>query len=387
MSTLHGLLSNIALILKGKNNIEEGLSPQSFKNELLNITSDVITETIVMEESGKNVVSKVVIEDGVKYISDNAYNECTINQVDFPSSLEAIGQQSFYHSNIESISIPDNVKTIGDSAFRNCHKLSQITLNSTALLEQLGRYAFGQSSLENLYIPPKVNNIISGLVVNTPSLSTISVDENNETYDSREGCNAIIQTVDNTLIAGCKGTTVPKSVTKIGNSAFLGHTYLVSIDIEHVTSIGMEAFSKTRVSEITLNDAIHAIEVGVFRNCSSLTTINIPNSCTIIYGAAFAGCNKLKSLKFPELLIRISDQAFLECSSMELLDFRDLKSIPLLTNSNAFDDTPSTMKIVVPDVLYEEWIRASNWIEFGPYGENVNRKNKIIKAGEYTESN
>ena len=74
-------------------------------------------------------------------------------------------------------------------------------------------------------------------------MTSIVVDKGNETYDSREGCNAIIKTKTNTLIQGCKNTVVPNSVTSIGVGAFWGCCDLTTITIPNsVTSIGEGAF-------------------------------------------------------------------------------------------------------------------------------------------------
>ena len=98
-------------------------------------------------------------------------------------------------------------------------------------------------------------------------LNSISVENGNTNYDSRNNCNAIIETASNTLIAGCKNTTIPNSVTSIGSYAFYGCSGLTSVTIPNsVTSIGTEAF----------------------HGCSGLTSITIPNSVTSIGYDAFS---------------------------------------------------------------------------------------------------
>ena len=74
-------------------------------------------------------------------------------------------------------------------------------------------------------------------------LTSITVEKGNTKYDSRDNCNAIIETNTNKLIAGCKNTTIPNSVTSIGGFAFEGCSGLTSITIPNsVTSIGERAF-------------------------------------------------------------------------------------------------------------------------------------------------
>ena len=76
----------------------------------------------------------------------------------------------------------------------------------------------------------------------------MKVESGNTKYDSRENCNAIIETASSSLVIGCKNTTIPNSVTSIGNSAFFGCTGLSSVTIPNsVTSIGNSAFNPNRL--------------------------------------------------------------------------------------------------------------------------------------------
>ena len=74
-------------------------------------------------------------------------------------------------------------------------------------------------------------------------LTSIEVESGNTKYDSRNNCNAIIESSTNTLLYGCKNTTIPNSVTSIGNSAFYYCSGLTSVTIPNsVTYIGEYAF-------------------------------------------------------------------------------------------------------------------------------------------------
>lgn len=48
-------------------------------------------------------------------------------------------------------------------------------------------------------------------------MESIIVDSNNRVYDSREKCNAIIETATNTLVTGCSKTIIPNNIEHIGN--------------------------------------------------------------------------------------------------------------------------------------------------------------------------
>ena len=155
-------------------------------------------------------------------------------------------------SSLTNISIPGGVTSIGLYTFLNCRSLTSINIPSS--VTSIGYLAF--SGCEKV--------------------ESINVAEGNKTFDSRNGCNAIIKTASNELILGCKNTIVPESVTSIGDSAFYGCLSLTSINFpESVTSIGNNAFS----------------------GCSSLTSINIPNSVTSIGYGAFKNCKKLAEIK------------------------------------------------------------------------------------------
>ena len=114
-------------------------------------------------------------------------------------------------------------------------------------------------------------------------------------YDSRNNCNAIIETSTNTLIFGCQNTTIPNSVTSIGEYAFFNCISLTSIEIPNsVTSIGDYAFSDcSSLTSVTIPNSVTSIGSGAFYNCRSLTSVTISNSVTSIGDYAFNGVNNI----------------------------------------------------------------------------------------------
>ena len=112
------------------------------------------------------------------------------------------------------------------------------------------------------------------------------------------------------------GTTY--SVTSIGDYAFYECSSLSSITIPNgVTSIGSNAFCNcSSLSSITIPNSVTSIGVAAFFYCSGLTSITIPNSVTTIGKFAFYYCSSLTSITIPNSVTSIEKNAFYYCSSL-----------------------------------------------------------------------
>ena len=156
---------------------------------------------------------------------------------------------------------------------------------------------FYLTKLESIIIPNSVMSIKPDAFTRCATLKSIKV-KNNSFFDSRNDCNAIIGTSANTLVAGCKTTTIPNSVTRIGNNAFSNCTSLTSITIpNNVTSIGNNAFHGcTGLTSIEIPNSVTSIGNNAFHGCTGLTSIEIPNSVTSIGSNTFANCSGLTTI-------------------------------------------------------------------------------------------
>ena len=184
------------------------------------------------------------------------------------------------------------------------------------------------TELTSIVIPNSVTEIGQDAFGNCPGLTSIVVESGNPRFDSRNNCNAIIETTDNELIAGCKNTIIPNSVTKIGNLAFDGCSSLTSIVIPNsVTSIGHYAFyCCDSLTSIDIPNSVIEIGYGVFESCLGLSSIVVEsgnpiydsrNNCNAIietaYNTLLYGC---KNTTIPNSVTTIDDYAFYDCDGL-----------------------------------------------------------------------
>ena len=211
---------------------------------------------------------------------------------DFEYTLDEYGNSvtiTKYNGEEENAVIPSeidgkNVTIIGDKAFSDCSGLASVT------------------------IPDSVTKIGEGPFGSCNGLTSIIVEEGNPQYNSRDNCNAIIETNSNALVQGCRNTDIPSDVTSIGGDAFSDCSELISVTIpDSVTEIGKRAFynCSNLAGVMEIPEGVVRIQDKAFYNCSGLSGINIPASVAQIsyqptvggFGGAFYGCTGLKSIK------------------------------------------------------------------------------------------
>ncbi len=254
-------------------------------------------------------------------------------------TVTAIDYKAFSFTDGLNITIPNTVKSIGAFAFSQCLDVRKLELGNS--VESIGYGAFNKCYLAEITIPQTVKYIGDSAFYNTPNLRKITVEEGNTLYDSRDNCNALIETATNTLKIGSASTVIPSTVTYIAPNAFYSNC-ISSITIpENVTKIGPMAFAGSRLESVNLPNSLQEIDTlafaitklkkvdipnsvitikdGAFAMNSELEEVNFSNSVKAIKAEAFKHCSKLKSITIPNSVESIGWQAFYQCESLESL--------------------------------------------------------------------
>ena len=293
--------------------VEEGNRFYDSRNNC-NALIDSRTNTLL---KGSN---KAFIPNGVRRIENYAFLLCDdIAEINMPNTVTDIGKGAFSSVPIGNIVLPNGLKTIGDHAFSGC---SLCSLKIPASVTAIGKAAFAGNKI-----------------------SSIVVESGNKVYDSRNNCNAIIETKTNTLTLGCSGTTIPTDVTVIGNYAFCRCQGMTSLNIPNsVTQIGNYAFDFCDLKTITLPNSVRYIGDYPFEyynfndgfNDTVYVSVNIPDSVETIGECAFYYCD------FCDVTIPASVTKM----GMAPFDFRRIKSIVVDKANKVYDSRNNCNAII-----------------------------------------
>ena len=333
-------------------------------------------------------LTKITVEPGNEnYVSQNdllltkdgkTLKEGVNGEVSIPSSVTRINDFAFSgRGGLTQVTIPNGIRTIGPFAFSDCDSLTEVVIPSSVV--NIGRLAFGRSGL-----------------------TTISVEEGNEVYSSRNG---MLLSKDGTLLIqgvngevefppcvrmigreafeGCSGLThlvIPDSVTNIASSAFAYYRGLTDVTIsDGIQFVGSwafshlgrlanvtipaclaersgpmpdmyEVFSDTSIENVTMTTG--TVTIGndafayTFDDETCPTHVTIPNSVTGICEYAFYKCSGLKSVTIPDSVTYIGGVAFSGCSG--LMEIAIPNSVTYI-GGGAFSGCSGLTEITIPD--------------------------------------
>ena len=369
--------------------------------------------TSIVVESGNTTYDS---RDNCNAIIETAENKLIVGckNTIIPITVTAIGDGAFKSCDgLTSINIPNSVTTIGGYAFCDCSGLATVAIPSS--VTSIGSHAFENCPFTTFTISNSVTFIGVGAFNCCQLLRTIVVDSGNTVYDSRNGCNAIIETSTNKLITGCRNTIIPNTVTIIGDEAFQSCMWMPSVDIpnsivsigerafnhcisltsvtipESVTSIGNSAFnlctslaevifnaenctrmgspyytafySYGKLSTVTIGDKVTKIPPYAFKGCSGITSVNVPNSVTSIGDEAFCKCTGLASATIGEAVTEIGGGAFSGCSGLS--ELVSTAVVPPTCGEGVFNGVDKgPCRLYVPEESFNQYKVADQWKDF-----------------------
>ena len=324
--------------------IEDQMSSESHQD------GDTFTANTV---EGTPLIFKIISEaDKTCQVGNGIYNG-TWGSVDIATAVDT--------AVVCKITIPEiangyKVIEVGFEAFINCKHLTSLVIPNT--VTKITHASLSHTGLTSITIPSSVTELDYDILHSCDNLESIIVEEGNPIYDSRENCNAIIETATTTLITGCRTSMVPEGITKIGSAAFIQCRGLKTISLPNtVTSIDTQAFNSGDLNYIELPNSLEYIGYGAFAG-SQLTSIVLPASLKEIGYVAFCGISTLTSLVVdPNNTIfdsRDNCNAIIETATNKLVEGIGVSIIPSSVTSigsYAFCEVNNLNTITIPSSI------------------------------------
>ena len=214
----------------------------------------------------KNVVTRIVIEEGITGLCDKAF-------VDFTEVTEVV--------------LPESIQVISQWAFNGCVKLKSINLHDK--IKEIGSSCFVNTALTEVTLPKGITRIEGSTFLNCTSLTKVI----------------------------CQSETI-----QIGDNAFKGCTSLTEIKLQGsgITDIGSNAFDGCiQLKSIPLDGDLYRISKEAFRGCTSLKELVLPDGVGYLYENAFA-FSGLERITLGKNVHDIDADTFKDCPSLKFIE-------------------------------------------------------------------
>ena len=373
----------------------------------------------------KSKIKKVLIGEGVKSISDNAFHYYeNLRSVSLPSTLTSIGEAAFWAcSSLQSITLPNNLTNIGLNAFRACHSLTQVLIPAsvtnidgsafecctglTDVVFEGNSLEFGSgatfydcTSLKNVFfngtradwtasrgssgsvLPAAAQIYYKNDLISSGTCGDNSSGNNTQWKLTKAG--TLIITVgtgyteggiadfaygkapwyQDIYDSGIRCLIIGSGIKTIGSYAFADCTDLAEIIVpDGVISIGDGAFQQNSgAKRVVLPPSTVYIGHGALRDCSALTSVSLPDSMSNrLFLDMFEGCTNLKSVDIPDGITDIYEGDLASCPNWTDIYYDNWGRVWNRVVSNVRDSIPDRMNVHFKDNIYDS----------GSCGENV----------------
>ena len=284
-----------------------------------------IPSTVNDIESSLGDVEINVVDGNTKY---EAINNCLIEKSTrklisggkysvIPDGVKEISDSAFEGTSVETITTPSTVEKIERFAFADCKNLKTVTLNEG--LKSIGKGSFKDTSIEEITIPSTIDDIHSSF-----GDAKIKVTDGNAKYEAIDNC--LIEKATKKLISAGKHSILPEGIKEIGEEAFYG-TSIENITIPStVEKIGNYAFHNcNNLKTVTLNEGLKWIARGAF-NGTSIESIEMTSTVEKIERFVFYDCKNLRTVTLNEGLKEVESGAFRDCENLGQINCNVKKS-------------------------------------------------------------
>ena len=248
-----------------------------------------------------------------------------------------IGDNAFKGaSNITGVVVPDSVKTIEYNAFTDCTNLKDVNLGK---IESLSFAVFKNcTALTSIKIPNTLKQgAVSKIFTNCSNLTNITLEDG-------------LTVIPSFLCAGTAITeiTVPDSVKTIDYSAFEDCTNLKDVNLGKIESLSFDVFKNcTALTSIKIPNTLKQGAVSkIFTNCSNLTNITLEDGLTVIPSFLCAG-TAITEITVPDSVKTIDYSAFEDCTNLKDVNLGKIESLSF----DVFKNCTALTSIKIPNTL------------------------------------
>ncbi len=321
---------------------------------------------------GCDGLKNVTFETGTLKVANGLFAYCTgIENITIPDTVEQVENVAFYSCTLlKKVSMADSVKALGSSVFNGCSSLSEINLSKQ--ITHIPNEAFREcAALETVVIPEGVTRIGDHAFRN----------------------------------AGVKAIELPTAMEWIGESAFEGAHVEQVIIKDAPANIRKSAFRNcASLSKVELGKKVKEIGEYVFDNCDAMTDISLPDSVSVLGRNTFSASELLKNVSLGNGITKIPERAFYECPSLEsiVLPYRvntidneafvnctSLKELTIPRKTTQIADTilsyPAQMTIYGVAGTYAEDYAGSKNMKF--VGREIPAEEVVLSPAELTLNN
>ena len=268
-------------------------------------------------------ITKVTVTGGSK-IEAGAFLNCeNITEIYLDCTIKSVGDLAFYNSGVinnaatdliisgnvliaykgsaTTVDIPDGIEVIASRAFYDNTRISRVVLADST--QYIGAYAFYNCTNALVNIP----RISKAVTVDINGFAGTGSIKYLDKYSYTNGNDTYYYTVDeegNAIIVGCSTTsaniTLPNTLG--------GYT---------VTAVGYKGMANcTTLTSVTIPNNIIKLDLYAFSGCTNLDTVTIPTTCVYVGQYAFANCTSLKTVVIAEGVTYLGDNCFKNCTSL-----------------------------------------------------------------------